>query len=85
MEAIIAATRPDETYFAVMLRHAPSFPDEGDVKPIDVQPLAVVAANNDNGGWGWATLDEAEKDVVGDALLNFGASVDVWHWCQLKK
>lgn len=85
MKAVISSTRTNPKAFAVMLREAPAFPDQKGVKPIDVQPLVVVAANDDGGSWGWVNLDKNEKEVVGDALLNFGAGLDAWYWCDLAK
>jgi hypothetical protein len=83
MTATISTERSHPSSFAVMLRNAPPFPDGKDTKPIDVQPLAVIAANDDGGKWGWASLDQEEKNIVGDALVAYGAGVDTWYWCLL--
>lgn len=82
MKAVISAEREGYQSFAVILRDAPPFPDDGPVKT-DVTKYNVGAANNASGEWAWVALTGEEKDVIGDAMLAFGADIDVWYWCTL--
>lgn len=71
-----------EKRFAVMLHPAPLFPDSQPPKT-GVEPLAVFAANDDNGGWGWVNLNQEEKDCIGQGLLDSDAEIGKWYWCVL--
>ena len=82
MNAIISTSRHDDGMFAVRLHPAPSFPDDQPTKPIDVQPFVLIAANDDGGAWGWVNLNQEEKELIGQQLLD-DHRPGHWYWCKL--
>ena len=84
MHCTISKERNHENAFAVCILPTPEFPMDKPSKCY-VQKLAVIAANDDKGAWGFVTLKEDEKDCIGFAMMQFRAETGRWYWCELYK
>jgi hypothetical protein len=71
--------------FAIMLYPAPKFPDDKPWKDLEdgVHPYAVHAAHDDTGAWAWVFLSQAEKELIGQKLVDHCVEVGKWYWCIL--
>lgn len=80
----ITKTREVNHAFAVMVIAVPSLPDDKPCKDIVRIPLlAVIAANDDGGKWGFVNLNQDEKHCIGDMLLDLEIPVGEWVYCEL--
>ena len=82
MKCIITSNKEKTESFAVCLLRTPYFPTKLPLKQ-GVFNMAVIAANDDNGAWGFITLAKEEKDVIGSKLLEVKAEYNKWYWCEL--
>lgn len=80
----IHKTRKNENSFVVALLSVPAFPGDLPHKRTVRYPLqAVIAANDDDGAWGFVSLDGKQKHCIGDKLNELGIPVGKWMYCNL--
>ena len=68
--------------FLVCLIETPKFPDGYEMHD-GFHNLAVAAAYIDDGKLKWTTLNEDEKNCVGDAMIDSNCDFGTWYWCDL--
>lgn len=82
MHCVISEERNHEKAFAVCLLLAPEFPTDAPLKKY-TQTLIIIAANNDKGAWEFVTITKPQKDCIGFEMMQFGADIGKWYWCEL--
>lgn len=80
----ITQARMHSNAFLVMRMRVPIFPGDLPILPVVAQPLtAIIAANDDEGAWGFVALTSEEKFCIGGVLEDMGAEWDTWYYCEL--